>query len=130
MGTCGCGSTNELYKIGNKVIVKETVEHCETCGQASITINELDDKYNTFSCPGETHENMGDLGVWMGKDANKICIGLKDLWTSVDAFIDDALEKVYEDDMTDKEFDAIDWDATQKLIKNLKKRMLERCDDQ
>jgi len=128
MGSCGCGCKSELFNVGDKIVLKEIYGHCGTCGQACININILDEKDQQIFLD-DPECSRSDMGIWMGKGKDTICIGLKELWPSVEAFIDDAMEKVYEEDLSDEEFNVIE-PHLEKLVKCLKERMKERSEDQ
>jgi len=129
MGSCGCGAKSELFNVGDKVVLKETYGHCGCCGQACVTFNLLDKKdLKMFEGDPEEYPRR-DLGVWMGDGKDRVCIGLEDLWESVDAFMDDAFEKVIEEDLDDKEYKVFE-EFTSKFLDCFKKRMKERSEDQ
>ena len=109
MGTCGCSSENNFYKIDKNIeLVMEKYEDCPDCGGENIQIHIL--KKEDRHCFGDYEEvKKKKLAYWMGKEKNRksIILTLSDFEDSLKRKIEETFEAMWYDTLPEEELKKI-----------------------
>lgn len=122
---CGEDSPNEerIYKIGDKFVLFEFYGHNDEIGKAHVQITELP-KDQKESCFDGYEGKVKDLPIWMdGEDPVIICCD--DFKDTIEIGIENALESMWVDDLTDEEMNSIPTKLQEKIDKFVKKNLLK-----
>jgi len=121
---CGEDSPKEerIYKIGDKFVLFEFYGYDDECGNSHVQIAELP-KDQKESCFDGYEGKVNNLPIWMGGKA-PVVICCDDFKDTIEIGIEQALETMWCDDLTDKEMNSIPQKLQDKIDKFVKKNLM------
>jgi len=112
----------EIYKIGDRFILFEYYGHDEEIGKSHVQINEISE-HNIKEC--FDNPKIKKMPEWETGKIKSIIISAEDFEDTIEEGIEQALEKMWVDDLTDEEMDSIPMDLQDKIDKFVKKNLIK-----